>query len=82
MVGGRIFGITGLKRWQRDCYNGVDLHPVIFNTLFGKVTILSPYLWLQGTSCKPLSDMEIRHNGRSEAVERGKRILNPIFKIV
>jgi hypothetical protein len=43
---------------------------VIFNTLFGKVRISSPYLWLQGTSCKPLIDMEIRHNGRSEAVER------------
>lgn len=43
---------------------------VIFNTLFGKVISSSPYLWLPGTSCKPLIDMGIRHNGRSELVER------------
>jgi hypothetical protein len=44
---------------------------VIFNTIFGKLKILSPYLWLQGSSSKPLiDDMKIYHNSRSEAVNR------------
>ena len=35
------------------------------------MTILSPYLWVQGSSSKPLVDvMKIYHNGRSEPVER------------
>lgn len=43
---------------------------VLFNTIFGKLIISSPYLWLQGRSSKPLIDMKIKHNGRSETVER------------
>lgn len=44
---------------------------VVFNTLFGKLEILSPYLWLPGNSSKPLrDDMRIYHNGRSESVNR------------
>jgi len=44
---------------------------VLYNTIFGKLTILSPYLWLPGRSSKPLiDDMLIQHNGRSETVER------------
>lgn len=43
---------------------------VVFNTIFGKLMISSPYLWLQGRSSKPLIDMKINHNGRSETVER------------
>jgi len=47
-------------------------HPtVVFNTLFGKLRLLSPYLWLHGNPSKPLfDDMKIYHNGRSEAVNR------------
>ena len=42
-----------------------------FNFIFGKTQIRSPYLWLQGSSSKPLiDDMNIRHQGRSEAVHR------------
>ncbi len=44
---------------------------VIFNTIFGKLKILSPYLWLKGSSSKPLiDDMKIYHNSRSESVNR------------
>jgi len=44
---------------------------VTFNTIFGKLNLLSPYLWLQGSSSKPLiDDMKIYHNSRSEAVDR------------
>ena len=44
---------------------------VLYNTIFGKLTVLSPYLWLPGRSSKPLiDDMLIQHNGRSETVER------------
>ena len=42
-----------------------------FNTIFGKLELKSPYLWLQGMSSKPLIDkMKITHQGRSEAVNR------------
>ncbi len=43
-----------------------------FNTVFGRVEIRSPYLWLDGISTsKPLFDcMKIYHNSRSEAVIR------------
>ena len=45
---------------------------VVFNTLFGKLEISSPYLWCPGIdSSKPLVDeMKICHCGRSEAVNR------------
>lgn len=45
---------------------------ITFNTVFGRVEIRSPYLWLDGVSCsKPLrDDMRIYHNSRSEAVIR------------
>ena len=44
---------------------------VEFNTIFGKLELKSPYLWLQGTSSKPLIDeMKITHQGRSQAVNR------------
>ena len=43
-----------------------------FNTIFGKLKIRAPYLWLQGIdSLNPIIDnMKIYHNGRSEAVNR------------
>jgi hypothetical protein len=42
-----------------------------FNIIFGKMQLRSPYLWLQGSSSKPLiDDMNITHQGRSEAVNR------------
>ncbi len=42
-----------------------------FNFIFGKIQLRSPYLWLQGSSSKPLiDDMNICHQGRSEAVNR------------
>ena len=45
---------------------------IVFNILFGKLEIISPYLWCPGiNSSKPLiDDMRIYHNGRSEAVNR------------
>ena len=45
---------------------------IVFNTLFGKLEISSPYLWCPGKdSSKPLiDDMKICHHGRSEAVNR------------
>lgn len=53
---------------------GLTIHrnPVItYNVIFGKIELNSPYLWLQGTSSKPLIDeMKITHQGRSEAVDR------------
>ena len=44
----------------------------MFNTIFGKVEISSPYLWCPGMDAsKPLVDeMKITHQGRSEAVNR------------
>ena len=42
-----------------------------FNTIFGRLELYSPYLWIQGVSSKPLIDeMKITHQGRSEAVIR------------
>ncbi len=42
-----------------------------FNFIFGKAQLRSPYLWLRGSSSKPLIDeMNITHQGRSEAVNR------------
>ena len=42
-----------------------------FNFIFGKAQLRSPYLWLRGSSSKPLiDDMNITHQGRSEAVNR------------
>lgn len=45
---------------------------IVFNTMFGKLDISSPYLWCPGIdSSKPLVDeMKISHCGRSEAVNR------------
>jgi hypothetical protein len=45
---------------------------IVFNTLFGKLEISSPYLWCPGIdSSKPLVDeMKIYHCGRSEAINR------------
>jgi hypothetical protein len=44
---------------------------VEFNFIFGKIQLRSPYLWLRGSSSKPLiDDMNITHQGRSEAVNR------------
>lgn len=45
---------------------------VLFNTIFGKLEISSPYLWCPGIDAsKPLVDeMKINHCGRSEAVNR------------
>ena len=51
----------------------IHRNPMIeFNTIFGKLGISSPYLWLPGIdSSKPLIDeMKICHCGRSEAVNR------------
>lgn len=43
----------------------------MYNTIFGKAVLNSPYLWVEGKSSKPLNDeMKIYHNGRSEAVQR------------
>ena len=42
-----------------------------FNTIFGKLELRSPYLWLQPMSSKPLmNEMKITHQSRSEAVNR------------
>ena len=42
-----------------------------FNTIFGKLELNSPYLWIQGISSKPLIDvMKITHQSRSETVNR------------
>ncbi|MCK5680862.1 hypothetical protein KAI46_08650 [bacterium] len=52
---------------------GLTIHrnpEIMYNTIFGKILISSPYLWLAGASSKPLSDMNISHNGRSETVNR------------
>ena len=52
---------------------GLTIHrnpEIIYNTIFGKVLIHSPYLWLSGVSSKPLSDMNISHNGHSVTVNR------------
>jgi hypothetical protein len=39
--------------------------------IFGKLELKSPYLWSKGKSSKPLvKDMGIKHQGRSETVER------------
>jgi len=44
---------------------------VIFITIFGKLKLLSPYLWVNAKSSKPLKEeMGITHQGRSEAVKR------------
>ena len=44
---------------------------ITFNTIFGKLQIHSPYLWHQGYSSNPIiDDMNLYHNGRSEAVNR------------
>ena len=45
---------------------------IVFNSIFGKVNIASPYLWCPGKdSSKPLIDeMKVYHHGRSEAVNR------------
>jgi hypothetical protein len=43
---------------------------ILFNCIFGKIWIQSPYLWLSGESSKPLLEMRITHNGRSETVNR------------
>ena len=44
----------------------------MFNVVFGKLEISSPYLWCPGIdSSKPLIDqMKICHHGRSDAVNR------------
>ena len=43
----------------------------MFNTVFGKLNIRSPYLWFGEIPSKPLIDeMKITHHGRSEAVNR------------
>ncbi len=52
---------------------GLTIHrnpEIMYNTIFGKISISSPYLWLSGVSSKPLSDMNISHNGRSVTVNR------------
>ena len=42
-----------------------------FSTIFGKIEIRSPYLWVHGEGFKPLvSEMKITHQGRSETVKR------------
>ncbi len=42
-----------------------------FNFIFGKAQLRSPYSWVRGSSSKPLIDnMNITHQGRSEAVNR------------
>jgi len=60
---------------QKKKENGLTIHRnpmIVFNILFGKLEIISPYLWCPGiNSSKPLiDDMRIYHNGRSEAVNR------------
>lgn len=45
--------------------------PIEFNTIFGRIEIGSPYLWVGGEGSKPLVDeMNITHQGRSETVKR------------
>jgi hypothetical protein len=71
---------TGFRKIQRPAcgkkkQEGLIIHKnptITFNTVFGRVEIRSPYLWLDGISCsKPLlDDMRIYHNSRSEAVIR------------
>lgn len=50
----------------------IHRNPTIeFNTIFGKIEIRSPYLWVYGEGCKPLvAEMNITHQGRSETVKR------------
>lgn len=58
---------------EENKVEGLTIHrnpEIVYNTIFGKLLILSPYLWLSGVSSKPLSDMNINHNGRSEIVNR------------
>lgn len=58
---------------EKEKVEGLTIHrnpEIMYNTIFGKVLIFSPYLWLSGVSSKPLSDMNISHNGRSETVNR------------
>ncbi len=45
--------------------------PIKYNVIFGQLEIQSPYLWSKGLRAKPLIDeMNITHQGRSEAVNR------------
>ena len=50
----------------------IHRNPLIeYNVKFGKIEILSPYLWVKGRKCKVLVDeMGIEHEGRSHAVNR------------
>ena len=50
----------------------IHRNPTIeFNTIFGKIQIRSPYLWVYGEGFKPLvAEMRITHHGRSETVKR------------
>jgi hypothetical protein len=50
----------------------IHRNPTIeFNTIFGKIEIRSPYLWVYGEGFKPLvAEMKNIHQGRSETVKR------------
>jgi hypothetical protein len=50
----------------------IQENPMIcFNTIFGRLSLHSPYLWKKGQSAKPVRDvMGVRHHGRSETVNR------------
>ena len=50
----------------------IQKSPVIcFNTIFGPITLRSPYLWKKYDGSTPLREfMNITHHGRSEAVNR------------
>ncbi len=43
---------------------------ITYNVIFGAMELSSPYLWKEGESSKPLVDMGITHNGRTETVNR------------
>ena len=70
----KILESTRDKIVVKKKFEGLTIHrnPTIeFNTIFGKVEIKSPYLWVNGIASKPLADeMKITHQGRSETVKR------------
>jgi hypothetical protein len=70
----KVMEDTRDKIVEKKNSEGLTIHknPTIeFKIIFGKIQLRSPYLWLQGSSSKPLiDDMNITHQGRSEAVNR------------
>lgn len=69
----RVLEDTRDRTVEKKKEEGLRIHKnpeITYNTIFGKLSIFSPYLWISGLSSKPLSEMHIVHQGRSETVKR------------